>query len=175
MRSLAEMGVRRVMLNRFNLGGEGFDHMGELTLLPDELGQAYQTANDFAIELGLRVTANVSTPWCIIDPLDYPSLHITSCADRIELMPITVTGLGDVRICNHSPVILGNIYQQNLDTILNQVIGKDFFETIPHICTDCVRYPRCLGGCKAVSQQSGIPLCDHDPVKSAFPTYLSAE
>ena len=170
LRSLAGMGVRKVMLNRFNPGGEGFSNIDELTLLPDELGRAYQIANDTAVELSLRVTANVSTPWCVIDPLDYPSLHITSCADKIELMPITVTGLGDVRICNHSPVILGNVHQQNLDIILKQTSVKDFFDTIPQICTDCPRYPRCLGGCKAVSQQSGIALCDHDPVKSAFPS-----
>jgi len=112
---LGQMGIKRIMLNRFNIGGQGIVDADQLAPSVDELRWAFQTANKAANNYHLRITSNVCTPICVLDPRDYPAIGFSSCGSEPERMPVTVNAIGDVRLCNHSPVIVGNIFQTPMD------------------------------------------------------------
>ena len=167
MEYIASLGVDRIMLNRFNRGGRGICNSSELLLTEEGLRSAYRRADLSVAKLNISVSANVSTPHCVLDPGDYPRIRMTSCGDSVDSMPITIDVEGGVRLCNHSPAVLGNIHETDIGTILADSAASRFFEIVPRMCRECRRYTRCRGGCRAVSEQLGIKLEDHDPVTSS--------
>ncbi|HUW15114.1 MAG TPA: hypothetical protein VM537_35675 [Anaerolineae bacterium] len=73
---------------------------------------------------------------------------------------------GNVRICNHSPVILGNLQQDSfLDIYYHHPYVRDFHDTWPTECVDCDPELRelCGGGCKAAAEQCYGTLQRVDP------------
>lgn len=149
-----EMGVRTVMVNRFNLGGNGLQHKEELCLSQVELRKAFRVVSDFAISHSdMRFVSGVCTPLCVMDPREFPGVRFTTCTTEIQNRPITINYRGDVRFCNHSPFVLGNIWNRNLRDILEdeQLIAR--YSGVPTECVDCKLYARCKGGCRAASEQ----------------------
>ena len=75
----AAMGVKRIMLNRFNIGGLGRKYAAELTLSHAELRDAFRRADAKLGELGMRAHNGVCTPLCVLEPRDYPNITFTHC------------------------------------------------------------------------------------------------
>lgn len=159
-----DIGVRLFMLARFNIGGRGIKYCHELLPSLSDLRTAFKKANRFSENHNIRITANVCTPFCIINPADYPNLRISACAVDIVRMPITIDYIGNMRICNHSPVVLGNIHTQSVDSILNTEYTKKWQTHQPSFCAHCAEWLNCRGGCRAASEQLGHSLPQEDPV-----------
>lgn len=165
---LYDIGIRRVMLNRFNIGGMGIKEKENILLNISEMRQAFKTADEIAQKYPLSITSNVCTPFCILNPDDYKKIRITSCAANVINMPLTLDINGNLRLCNHSPVIVGNIYKDRLADIFNSQYAKTWKETVPTFCKDCEKYPKCLGGCRAASEQLGLSVKEVDPIVTFF-------
>lgn len=164
LKYLKELNIKHIMLNRFNIGGEGIKE--QTTILPSfiELNEGYKKANEIIPELNLSVSSNVCTPVCVINPQNYKNILFSHCASDIKEMPITLDIEGNIRFCNHSPVNLGNIYKNSLDEIFSNDYVKQWETTIPVECENCNLYSVCKGGCKAASEQSGLGLNHADPL-----------
>ena len=148
-----ELGIKRIMLNRFNIGGMGIKEQKNLLLTHKELKQVYNIANETGIKYNLKLTSNVCTPLCVINPKDYPGIGMSSCAAKVINMPLTLDSIGNLRLCNHSPVVIGNIFKDKIMNIFNSKYCKSWKEFIPEYCIDCKDYSKCLGGCRAASEQ----------------------
>lgn len=148
-----ELGAKFIMVNRFNIGGLGKRHAKELMLSHAELRDAFRRVDSKAGELGLRVHSGVCTPMCLLDPVEYPNIMFTHCSTDFSRRPITVNYRGDVRFCNHSPRVLGNIYEERIGAILERAEGDSYFAAIPEQCGGCKLWVRCRGGCRAASEQ----------------------
>lgn len=149
----AAMGVKRIMLNRFNIGGLGRKYAAELTLSHAELRDAFRRADAKLGELGMRAHNGVCTPLCVLDPSDYPNITFTHCTTELTSRPLTINYRGDVRFCNHSPRVLGNIHKEHLDDILKRTADEGIYNTMPERCVACDLWQRCRGGCRAASEQ----------------------
>jgi radical SAM protein with 4Fe4S-binding SPASM domain len=160
---LYEMGLNRVMLNRYNIGGKGIKEE-HLTLTKAEINDAFAMTNEFAKMNGMVITSNVCTPHCYVDPALYPNIGFGNCSPSAMYRPTTINVNGDVRLCNHSPVIAGNIFKESIMKILSSDYTREWTDTIPSICSACDRYTRCMGGCRAASEQMGLTLAQADPV-----------
>ncbi len=158
---LRELEVRSVMLNRFNPGGRGLAHRRELELDVDALRQAFRRADECGADLSL--TSNVCTPRCLLDPRDYRHIRFSACSLDPERRPLAMDARGDVRFCNHSPVVAGNIHRQSVAEILASPEFAEW-ECVPAYCADCEHWSRCLGGCRAAAQQMGRSLDQPDPL-----------
>ncbi|MFN8256174.1 MAG: radical SAM protein [Bacteroidales bacterium] len=161
---IKELGINRIMLNRFNIGGEGITQKENLWLNHDELKQAFKSASQAGRELKLQLSSNVCTPSCVLNPADYPGIGFTHCSPEVTRRPLTLDIMGNLRFCNHSPTILGNIHFQNLKEMLNSDAAKLWGETIPEFCVNCDLYKKCMGGCRAASEQLNLSLHQVDPV-----------
>ena len=149
----ASMGIKRIMLNRFNIGGLGRKYADELTLSHEELREAFGRANTKLGELGIRAHNGVCTPMCVLSPAEYPNITFTHCTTDLRSRPLTVNYRGDVRFCNHSPRVMGNIHQESLAEILERETLDGYYSTIPTKCSGCDLWERCRGGCRAASEQ----------------------
>ena len=150
---LKSQGVTRIMINRFNVGGSGIREWRKLSLPAEALRNAFSLAERKARDDGLSISANVCTPFCVLNPRDYPNIRMVSCSPRLEARPVTLDAAGNIRLCNHSTEVLGNIHKTDLEEILRSPYLERFAATVPAVCAGCAEYDRCLGGCRAAGEQ----------------------
>lgn len=167
MRMYAEMGCRYIMVNRFNIGGLGKVYHKELALTHEELRDAFRRVDTMAAELQMTIHSGVCTPMCLLNPKEYPHIMFTNCSTDLSRRPLTVNYRGDVRFCNHSPRVLGNIYDESLRSIIERSSSDGYFDSVPESCAGCKLWQRCRGGCRAASEQMYGTFDRIDPVMSA--------
>lgn len=160
-----ELGITTVMVNRFNLGGNGLRNKDELCLSRQGLQNAFRTVSNFALDNpGIRFVSGVCTPVCLLDPLEFPGIRFTSCSTDISNRPVTISFKGDVRFCNHSPFVLGNIWERDLRDILQDEGLMKRYSGVPEQCAGCKLFARCKGGCRAASEQVYGSFDKVDPI-----------
>ncbi len=162
------LGLKRIMMNRYNIGGCGLKNPTEVSATPDELRKAFVVAEQKSIDLGLSITSNVCSPICLFNPKDYPHIGFGHCSCDIFRKPVTLDINGNIRVCNHSPVVAGNIYEKELGEILFSGYVKSWNEIVPDFCNECEHWEKCMGGCRAASEQCGLGLSHVDPVMTLF-------
>lgn len=157
------MGLRRFMVNRYNIGGEGLNQAEEVSASQERLRETFREVDGLAGRLGLEVVSGVCTPHCLLDPKDYPHIRFGNCPTDVYRRPLTFDLEGNVRMCNHSPRVAGNVYRQELADILFSDYACSWTETRAAFCEDCAKWEACRGGCRAASEQTGGTLRDVDP------------
>lgn len=155
LNQLKELGIEQIMLNRYNIGGNGLKYENDLIPTLKDLQKAYVVADKFASENEIDITSNVCTPFCILNPKSYPNILFTRCSNNIFEKPITLETSGNVRLCNHSPIVIGNIYEKDIYNILSEHNEKLKNKVRPDICSSCELYNDCNGGCVGSSEQLG--------------------
>lgn len=160
----AKLGVHHVLLNRFNIGGLGRAFKNELALTHDELRWSFSVVNAFAKEHSIRFYSGVCTPICVLDPAEYPNIAFSFCNKNVSQRPITINFEGNVRFCNHSPRVLGNIFERDLQSILFKDEYDAYFNTVPDFCASCELLKLCGGGCRAASEQVYKSFSKVDPL-----------
>ncbi|HOZ29551.1 MAG TPA: radical SAM protein [Bacteroidales bacterium] len=161
---IVNLGVNQISVDRYNIGGTNKNSAGKI--LPDlnQIRNTYLLINKKAQEFKLRITSNVCTPHCVLNPADYPFIGFGNCPKNSLHFPLTLNSSGDVRVCNHSPVIAGNIFNQHIDEILDSAYVKSWNLNIPEYCRDCKLWDICRGGCRAASEQTGADNSCVDPM-----------
>ena len=161
---IKSLGVTQIMLNRYNIGGKGISEAENLLMTKEEMKEAFRIADQTAGEHKLSVTSNVCTPFCVLDPDDYPNIPISSCSASISNKPITLDMYGNLRICNHSPVNIGNIFNSSFEELFVTDYVKNWETIIPEYCKTCEIWDKCRGGCRAASEQLGEDISVVDPL-----------
>ena len=160
---LHEMGFRQMMMNRYNIGG--INRMNDLCVLnKEEANEAFAVADNLVVEHNLYITSNVCSPICYLNPSDYLHIGFGFCSFDVSLRPLTVNIDGDLRLCNHSPIVAGNIFRDELEDIFNSEYVTSWETMKPEFCNNCESYDTCKGGCRAASEQLGQNLAQPDPI-----------
>lgn len=149
-----DAGQREFLLNRFNPGGRG--GVDPESLLPrlKELERALAQVDTEAAAAGIRPFAAVPIMPCLLDQGSFPHILFASgCAAGTSTAYYTVDPWGDVRFCNHTPTVLGNILSQDFETIMASPKLAEFRETKPPFCVPCPGWSICRGGCRAAAEQ----------------------
>jgi radical SAM protein with 4Fe4S-binding SPASM domain len=161
---IKSLGISRIMLNRFNIGGQGIDEKNNLWLSHKEINEAYKVASETGRKENLVLSSNVCTPMCVLNPSDFKNIGFTSCSADVTRRPLTIDIHGNLRFCNHSPTVLGNIFKNKLEDMLNSKEAQLWNDVTPDFCVDCNLYVRCMGGCRAASEQLNLSLKAVDPI-----------
>jgi radical SAM protein with 4Fe4S-binding SPASM domain len=156
-------GARGIMLNRFNPGGRGRDHLNSLFPTVDEVRQALDIAEAAAKEFNLPVSCSIPIQPCLIDTSQYPHLGFGFCAAGTERAYYTLDPLGNLRPCNHTTTILGNLLEESFSDLIAPARISDFVEAVPEFCNPCKLRLKCQGGCKAAAQVCYGSLCAEEP------------
>lgn len=160
------LGAYGMMYNRMNFGSKNLDRVADLAPPPEMIQANLKTLDALAQRYGLAIAASVVIEPCVVDVSPYSNVHFGWCPLAGEDAYFTVSPAGDVRICNHSPVTLGNIRKGGFGQIFRHHPHVEAFrETWPEECAGCE--PRlknmCRGGCKAAAEQCYGTLARIDP------------
>jgi len=145
-------GARAMMFNRFNPGGRGRMHLAELMPGVDQVRDALAAAESASAEFGFPVSCSIPIQPCLIDTQNYPHLSFGFCAAGSERAYYTLDPLGNVRPCNHSTTILGNLFNESFGSLVSLEKLADFVGAYPVSCRRCEHVKECQGGCKAAAQ-----------------------
>jgi len=144
-------GAHDILLNRFLPGGRGLTYMDELSLTPEQVNGMLDTAEE-VLEYANRY-GNVGTeiPLCAIKDLDkYKRINIGyQCAAAKGFFVIDPSG--QIRTCNHSPRVVGNVFDQPMITDVdywNMFATSDY---TPETCSKCNLSKICDCGCREVA------------------------
>jgi radical SAM protein with 4Fe4S-binding SPASM domain len=155
------------MFNRFNPGGRGRENVSLLQASPEELAAALDAVETITQQYELPISCSIAMPPCLFDHARWPHLSFGYCAagtDRAYYMD----PLGNVRPCNHSPTILGNIREETFADLAASRVMADFMAARPAFCSGCRMESECLGGCKAAAEACTGSAWECDPFLGAF-------
>lgn len=156
-------GARGLMLNRFNPGGRGRQNIDQLLPTVEQVKKALVTANDASLEFNLPISSSIPIQPCLIDTEAFPRLGFGFCAAGSERAYYTLDPLGNLRPCNHTPTILGNLFDQSFSDLIASERIAEFVDAVPDFCASCTLRATCQGGCKAAAQVCYGSLCSKEP------------
>ncbi len=157
------LGAQGFMLNRFNPGGRGRDHLDDLLPTVEQMRQALAVANAAAAEFNLSLSCSIPIQPCLIDTSAYEHLNFGFCAAGTERAYYTLDPLGNLRPCNHTPTILGNLLDESFSDLIAPERMASFVKAIPPFCDQCALRDTCQGGCKAAAQVCTGSLTAEEP------------
>ncbi len=160
-----------VMVNRFNPGGTGLGHLDELLPTPDQVAGALSVANEAVESFGIPIAVSVPVPPCLVDTARYERLTFGYCAAATERAYYTLDPLGNVRMCNHSPLILGNIRERQFKHLICCEAARAFAGAVPPECGECSVAKVCQGNCKAAAEQACGDVHALEPFLAANETH----
>lgn len=156
-------GADDVLLNRFLPGGRGLTYMKALMISTKELNQMLNDA-EHVLSLANR-HGNIGTemPLCSIDnPIKYKYLHIGyKCAAAMGFFVVGPSG--EIRVCNHSPKVVGHIFHKGLidDWEYWNYYAMDTVSVDE--CDGCLGNVICSCGCREVAHILFSNLNKPDP------------
>ncbi len=145
------LGASELLAIRFLPGGEGLRNT-DLMLNAEEyerfLFEFDKVLNRY------RIYGNMGVPNipCKFPEDKFKALYMTGCSAGVNW--VTLDPTGRVRVCNHSPTILGDLREQDFEEIWETPILKEFRDgkMIPKECNGCDMIGKCRGGCRAVAE-----------------------
>lgn len=96
---------------------------------------------------GARVKFGNCIPQCF-----YPSSS-TGCLAGVAYC--TIDPWGNVRPCNHAPLVVGNLLSQSVDEVWHSEGMQQWRGLIPTPCARCLELSKCHGGCRAMAMLRG--------------------
>ncbi len=156
-------GARGLMLNRFNPGGRGQAAIDELLPSVEEMTQALAVADAAAAEFSFPISCSIPIQPCLIDLDAYDHLSFGFCAAGTERAYYTLDPLGNLRPCNHTSTVLGNLRQETFRELVASERMADFLDARPAFCDPCRLRDVCQGGCKAAAQVCYGALAAEEP------------
>ena len=142
-----EIGMESVFVDRFEDGGLGSQHSDEmkpsLAQFRIALGQMIQARDDFEIPVGW----GTAIPFCL-DPRLVSANMSADCGAGVTFCAVTPNG--EVRVCNQSLRVYGNLLDTPIEEIWHSPELDDFRDLgwIESPCTACSSLFDCLCGCK---------------------------
>jgi len=157
------IGAKELQVIRFMPGGEGLSY-NHLILSDKEYRIMLKSLNDVCGRYKVFGAIGAPNIPCRFPEKNLKHIQFGSCSAGIDWLVIDPSGR--VRICNHSPTILGDLTQQSFSEIWNNPILRSFrnLEMIPEKCNDCERRLECRGGCRAVAETYFGDLKAPDPL-----------
>ncbi|HBC85353.1 MAG TPA: hypothetical protein DCZ94_00195 [Lentisphaeria bacterium] len=146
------LGARSFLYNRYNAGGECHAHPEELMPSVEDIKDGLAIAEKYSLKYRIGVGASIAIQPCLIDIKAYPHVGFGFCAAGTDRAYYTLDPVGNVRPCNHTPTILGNILNEPLKKILKSQKLADFMSARPAFCSGCKMERECQGGCKAAAE-----------------------
>lgn len=156
-------GARGIMLNRFNPGGRGRQHLNDLFPTADGIRQALDIAEAASVEFNIPISCSIPIQPCLIDTSRYSRLGFGFCAAGTDRAYYTLDPLGNLRPCNHTTTVLGNLLEESFADLIAPERISDFVEAIPAFCNPCTLRDTCQGGCKAAAQVCYGSLYTEEP------------
>ena len=128
----------------------------------DQVRDGLAVSEEYCKKYEIGIGASIAIPPCLIDPKDFPHVGFGFCAAGTERAYYTIDPVGNIRPCNHTPTVIGNLFKTPLKKILASKKLQTFRKAHPDFCKSCRLEHECLGGCKAAAEvcYGSLSACD---------------
>ena len=145
-------GASDVLLNRFLPGGRGLSYLSELQLDSQQINGMLEISEEVLSYANRYAHLGTEIPYCSIqNPEELKRTKIGyKCAAAKSFFVIDPSG--QIRTCNHSPRVVGHIFQKPLisDTAYWNMFAQSDYK--PEACSKCRMVELCDCGCREVAQ-----------------------
>ncbi len=155
-----QLGMESVFVDRYEDGGIGSIRSVELKPSLDQfriaLGQMIEGRNTFNIPTGW----GTAIPFCLDERLITENMS-ADCGAGITFCAINPKG--EVRLCNQSECIYGNVLNEPIEKIWRKPRLSEFRDLrwVEKPCIECAVLPECLCGCKVDANHSETFCIDY--------------
>ncbi|MBI5487712.1 MAG: radical SAM protein [Deltaproteobacteria bacterium] len=161
------LGADGLMFLRFNPGGVAQASVAELLPDPPQILAALRVLREQRRRGGLPVSVSVPIPPCVVDPAETEGLGIGFCGAGTERTYLALSPQGEVRPCNHSPTVLGDLRRTTIRRMLRGRSYRGFCAAVPVECRDCPHREECRSGCRAASEACFGDVARLEPLAAA--------
>jgi len=151
------LGANSLLYNRINAGAANSHRADELFMTPAMVDENLAVLDKIGAETGFPISTGVVIEPCMVDIARYPNILFNWCALAGERSSLIVDPAGNFRVCEHSAVVLGNVWRDSVRELYeNHAHVEAFRTTWPTECADCDHPLKdsCRGGCKAAAEQA---------------------
>jgi AdoMet-dependent heme synthase len=145
------LGASELLAIRFLPGGEGMRHT-DLMMNASEYEKFLSEFDRVLNRYRLFGALGIPNIPCKFPEKGYKALHFSGCTAGVEWLALDPTGR--VRVCNHSPTIVGDLREQSFQKVWDHPLLREFraHKIVPEECKGCEKVDTCLGGCRAVAE-----------------------
>ncbi|MBU4374966.1 radical SAM protein [Patescibacteria group bacterium] len=165
-----DLGMESVFVDRFEDGGLGSRHSSELkpslNMFKTALGQMIKARDDFKISVGF----GTAIPYCLDERLITENMF-ANCGAGVTFAAVRPNG--DVRLCNQSEIVYGNILNESIEKIWAKKHLEEFrnLSWVTDPCRSCPVLYECVCGCKVDSNCSSGYCVDYAVREMKTPIY----
>jgi pyrroloquinoline quinone biosynthesis protein E len=142
------LGVRALTYNRMSPTGWAVHDLPQLLPAVADVERDLATADRLGRRFGMHVATAMPIPPCLVRLERYPGVKFGFCSVGSHTPNITVDALGNVRSCNLSGHVMGNVVAQDWPDIVTDPYLSGFKAQVPEVCRGCRYETTCQGGCK---------------------------
>jgi radical SAM protein with 4Fe4S-binding SPASM domain len=167
----ALLGVEWMLFNRIACGGACISAWRRMVPSPQDIREALDTGVPVAERYRVGLSAGVQIQPCLVDLSQYKTVYSGFCPLNDPLSEssyFAIDPAGNLRMCNRSKTILGNLLDRPFHEIAGGKAVAEVAETFPEFCRDCQLALTCGGGCKADALSSFGTLSKPDPYVEMF-------
>jgi radical SAM protein with 4Fe4S-binding SPASM domain len=165
------LGVEHVSFGRFLPGGAGLAGWEKLIPSPDAIDVALETADEFCRKYGIAVSVANPVPPCLNDTSKFTRVKTGFCAvGRRDHAFFAIDPEGNLKLCSHSPVVLGNLLETSFEKIVRHSFVGEFENAVPDYCRDCPEASVCRGGCRSSAHACYGSVEGEDPYLTVWKT-----
>ncbi len=142
------LGIRQLSYNRMSPTGGAIHEIDRL--LPDaaQIEEDLDLAERLGRAFGVHVSTAMPIPPCLVRIDRYSWVQLGFCSTGSDTPHLVMDGRGDVRSCNLSSKILGNLARQDWAELFQHPYLRGFRKNVPEVCRGCAFERSCQGGCK---------------------------
>lgn len=144
---------RFVLFNRVACGGDSLETWDNMVPSPAQIREALQSSLSTAAKYEVGIGIGVQIPPCLLDLSDMDGVAFKFCPLNEPLKEhtyITVDPRGNLRMCNRSAFVLGNVLTDDtIPRLMQSEVVTRFSRAIPSFCRGCRHEAVCGGGCRA--------------------------
>lgn len=144
----AVLGIRHLSYNRMSPTGGAVHHVERLLPAIDDVEDDLATLEASGRAWGIAASTAMPIPPCLVRWERTPWVRFGTCSTGSSSPNLVLDGKGNVRSCNLSSAVLGNLVTQDWSDFWPSPYVEAFPATLPEVCRGCAFATTCQGGCK---------------------------
>ena len=157
------LGVRSLSYNRMSPAGAAIAELGPLLPEVAHVEANLASAERLGRRWGIRIATAMPVPPCLVRLERYPWVRFGLCSAGSSKPSPVVDALGNVRSCNLSPGVLGNLREHSWEEIVGEPFQRLAQRPLPTLCRGCAYASRCRGACPESALAAFGPDAPSDP------------
>ncbi len=150
------LGVKHISLSRFSPAGYAARHAAQLLTTRGELVSAFEQAEPYGRDRGMRLMCTMPVPPCAVEVELYPNIQFGTCPIGTRMQEFALGPDGRLKNCTLHKTAIGGVADilelGDLTGLLAAPEVREYRRETPEFCHGCLHEKTCGGGCGAAAE-----------------------